>query len=185
MEKDKSQFTYHRQSLRLVGHDYTEGAYFVTICAFQRELLFGDVEDDEVFLNTLGCIVEDEWLSTAEIRPNVRLDSYVTMPNHFHAILTLDRQCRGDLLGRPSTINHVETPRLKGPQRGSLGALMAQFKRITTIKINRVRELPHDHVWQRNYFERIIRHEKMLNAFRQYIDLNPLRWAKDHEFVAK
>lgn len=80
--------SHRRQSRRLKGYDYTQGGiYFITICAYQRESLFGAVTDAEMWLNTLGCVIDEEWLRTPQIRPGIILDKYVIMPNHFHAIV--------------------------------------------------------------------------------------------------
>ncbi len=86
---------HHRRSIRLRDFDYSNvGAYYVTICAWQRECLFGEVVDGEVRLNTVGEIVQEEWQLTAAVRENVRLDEFIVMPNHFHAIIFIN-DCRG------------------------------------------------------------------------------------------
>ncbi len=75
---------HHRHSIRLKNYDYSQaGAYFVTICAWHRECLFGDIADGEMRTNEYGRVVENEWLKTPDIRGNVELDYYVVMPNHF------------------------------------------------------------------------------------------------------
>lgn len=80
-----------RQSIRPDDYDYaSEGAYFITICAFQRECLFGEVVKDGVFLNTLGCVVETDWVAIADHFEHVIIDEFVIMPNHLHGILVLD-----------------------------------------------------------------------------------------------
>ena len=87
---------HHRHSVRLDGYDYAQdGAYFVTICTHRRICLFGDVIGDNVRLNDYGAIVQDEWLQTATIRPNIILDEFVIMPNHVHGIIILS----GDSIG--------------------------------------------------------------------------------------
>ena len=79
---------HHRHSFRLKGYDYSQaGAYFVTIVAWQREMLFGEIVNGEMKLNDFGKIVQDEWEQTAIVRPNVELGDYIVMPNHFHGIL--------------------------------------------------------------------------------------------------
>ncbi len=84
-----------RKSIRLKGYDYSQtGAYFVTICAHNRELLFGMVGNDKSQLNKFGQIVKTEWLVTAQIRENIELDEYVIMPNHFHGILLITDNSR-------------------------------------------------------------------------------------------
>jgi REP element-mobilizing transposase RayT len=79
---------HHRRSIRLPDYDYSQqGLYFVTICVQDRECLFGKIDESEMILNEIGKIVRNEWLKTAELRPNVKLHEFVVMPNHFHAIL--------------------------------------------------------------------------------------------------
>src|SRR3989304_7809363 len=81
---------HHRRYVRLKGFDYSKaGAYFVTVCAWQRGCLFGEIVDGKMRLNEYGRIVENEWLKAPEVRNNVELDYYIVMPNHFHGILVL------------------------------------------------------------------------------------------------
>jgi len=80
-----------RRSIRLKEDDYSQpGAYFVTICTLNKECLFGDIVSNEVVLNDNGKIVQNEWINTGKLRPNVALDQYVIMPNHFHGILIIN-----------------------------------------------------------------------------------------------
>ena len=82
---------HRRRSVRLQGYDYSQaGAYFVTICTWERGCLFGEIVDGEMRLNEYGCVVQNEWLKTADIRDKVELDYYVIMPNHFHGILVIN-----------------------------------------------------------------------------------------------
>jgi len=91
------EYNSHRQSVRLKGYDYSQsGAYFVTICTRNRECLFGEIADGEMYLNQCGSIVRDEWLRTAELRENVEVDTCVVMPNHIHGIIVIN--CRGTVL---------------------------------------------------------------------------------------
>jgi REP element-mobilizing transposase RayT len=82
---------HHRRSIRLKDYDYTqEGAYFVTLCTYQRECLFGEVNEHGIMVaNTLGQIVEEEWIQTAILRPYIELDAFVVMPNHVHSIIVI------------------------------------------------------------------------------------------------
>jgi putative transposase len=116
----------HRRSIRLQGYDYAQaGAYFVTICTFQRQSLFGDVIGGEVRLNEYGQIVAAEWSRTSLIRREVALDTYVVMPNHLHAIVVLTNAVGAH--GRAPL--HSTTPH-RPPK--SLGALIAGFKSAVT-----------------------------------------------------
>ena len=147
----------------------------MTISTYQRICLFGDVVKEAMITNEVGQIVYDEWLRTADIRPTVQLDSFQVMPNHFHAILVLTEQLPDNaIVGAHSRAPFSRQPR-------SLGSLIAGFKSATTKRINELRGTPGVPVWQRNYYERVIRNERELDATRQYIVENPVRWAEDAE----
>jgi REP element-mobilizing transposase RayT len=171
---------HHRRSVRLQGYDYAQnGAYFVTICAYNREYVFGEIVGETMRLNASGEIVQEEWLRTPLIRPEVELDIFVVMPNHFHGIVVI----RDDVVGA-----HGRAPLQPTVQSGSLhrapkslSSLMAGFKSAATKHINELRDTPGAPVWQRSFYDRIIRNEEGLNKARQYIENNPARWAYDEE----
>ncbi len=166
----------HRRSIRLRDYDYRQaGAYFITICTHQKECLFGDVINDEMLLSEMGQIVSEEWVRTAIIRPEIELDAFVVMPNHVHGIVVFATNAGVD----NEVGAHARAPLRREPK--SLGALVAGFKSVVTKRINTLRSTPLIPVWQRNYYERIIRHERELNAAREYIQNNPLQWALDRE----
>jgi len=173
-----NQDVHHRRSIRLPGHDYSsDGAYFVTIVTRERELLFGDVIAGEMRLNPYGMVVVREWTRSAEIRKELSLDSFVVMPNHLHAIVHI----RGvGAHGRAPlrTPRPADSPSRK-PQ--SLGSLVAGFKASATKAINLLHDTPGVPVWQRNYYERVIRDQIELARIRQYIADNPANWQSDPE----
>jgi len=144
----------------------------VTVCAHNRACLFGDIRKDEMHPNDAGRMVQEEWFRSAKIRREIELwpDEFVVMPNHIHGIVWIHHDCKGD---RPVA--------LTGPPPKSLGALMAGFKSITTKRINAWRGAPGQPVWQRNYYEHVIRNDDTLNRIREYIINNPLQWAMDRE----
>jgi putative transposase len=177
---------HHRRSIRLSGWDYASaGAYFVTICTHERLCLFGEVVDGQMRLNPWGEIVQEEWFRSADIRREIVLhrDEFVVMPNHVHGIIWItDHGGRGDpsgrpYAGRPHTGRYDDRPR--GPASGSIGAIIAQYKSIVTKRINALRNAPGVPVWQRNYYEHIIRDERELGRIREYILNNPARWEID------
>ncbi len=175
---------HHRRSIRLKGYDYSQpGAYFVTICAWNRECLFGDVVDGEMRLNDFGLIVYEEWFHSSEMRQEIALfpDEFIIMPNHIHGIIWIV-ETDADHVGAPGRAPLPSPSRapFHRPPR-SLGSFVAGFKSITTKRINALRGTPGAPVWQRNYYEHIIRDEKSLNRIRQYIAANPLRWHLDRE----
>ena len=82
---------HHRRSIRLKGYDYSQaGYYFVTICCYQRQCLFGKIIDGVMQLNRYGAMVQDEWLKSSVIRVEIKLDEYIVMPNHFHGIVIIN-----------------------------------------------------------------------------------------------
>jgi putative transposase len=191
---------HHRRSIRLKEYDYSAaGAYFVTICAFQRECLFGEIVDGEMVLNEIGTIVLDCWSKIPEYFPTVILDECIAMPNHFHGIIHISESPVGAKQGssaspafdpcgkQDQSQNQGEaaetfaSPLPSGTLRGTLGAVIQNFKSVSTRRINKLRNNTGCPVWQRNYFERVIRNEDNLAKAREYIVNNPLKWELDKE----
>jgi putative transposase len=180
--------TLQRRAIRLRDYDYTQGgAYFITICTRNRECLWGKVVNGMVQLNETGRLVESVWLQTAKVRPDIELDAYVVMPNHFHAIFCIHKS-----LGVPRATRRVaptknpaaaagKTRRPTGPKPGSVGAVIAQFRSLVTKRIKDTRQYHGGLVWQRNYYEHVIRDEESLNRIREYITTNAQRWDLDRE----
>ena len=167
---------HRRRSIRLKDYDYAQpGAYFVTICTHGRVCLFGDIVDGQMVFNPLGQIVHDEWLHTPEIRSEVELDAFQVMPNHFHAIVMVTHSPSP----KPTVGAHGRAPLHRPPK--SLGSIIAGFKAAATKRVNQLRGAPGIPVWQRNYYEHVIRDEGKLDTIRQYIVDNPAKWAEDPE----
>jgi putative transposase len=159
-----------RKNIRLKNYDYTqEGAYYITICVHDNKCLFGKIKNEKMNLNVQGEMVQNEWLKTQVIRSNVILDEFVIMPNHFHGILVIV-----DDLGKAT---RRVAPTSKTLLPNSVGSIIGQFKSAVTKKI-RTSGIP-DFKWQRNYYDRVIRDEKELNAVRKYIFYNPNKWEWD------
>jgi putative transposase len=164
----------HRRSIRLKNYDYSQsGAYFVTICTYNKECLFGGIADGKMILSELGEIARDEWNRTAHIRDNVELDEYVVMPNHLHGIIVILRKCRG-------VSRYAPTNRFRSPSQ-TIGSVIRGYKSSVTKRINESRMTPALSVWQRNYWEHVIRNEQELSKAREYIVNNPLKWTLDRE----
>ncbi|MBI1881497.1 MAG: transposase [Chloroflexi bacterium] len=188
-----------RQSIRLRGWDYTTlGAYFITICTHRQGNLF----DDPI----LRELAENAWrnIPTHPHACHVTLDEWVAMPNHLHGILVLeDDECRGEagrkepafadgVIGRPAsplrdTLDDTTipfdtiSPLPHGVESGSIGAIIGNFKSLVTKRANQIRRTPGGKLWQRGYYDRIIRKERELDAIRQYIQDNPRRWQEDRD----
>jgi len=165
----------NRRSIRLKGYDYAgAGAYFVTICAHNRVCMFGEIMDGKMVLNDVGESVGDEWIKTGDIRDKAILDEWVVMANHFHGILVID--------GRRGTAYRAPTLEQFGkPVSGSIPTIVRAFKSAVTKRINQMQKTPGAKIWQRNYYEHVIRNEDELNRIREYIANNPAQWAFDRE----
>ena len=160
---------HRRHSIRLADYDYSQnGAYFVTLCTWQRKELFGEIIAGEMQLNEWGKIVEKAWLQTNHTFQNTIMNVFVIMPNHLHGIIVIDY---------PGTIS-------AGPAKGSLGTILAQFKSKASKQIlaasGRIPGTP-VMIWQRNYYEHIIRNESEWDRIRRYIEINPMNWHLDAE----
>ncbi len=189
---------HHRRSIRLSNYDYTQdGAYFITLCTYNRDLLLGVIEQDSVQLSPVGGMVQEEWLRTPAIHTYVTLDEYVIMPNHIHMIIILDHN-RDNVTNADNVIVGAKrrfapttppttspTPVTSGTRAGSIGAIIQGFKAVTTRRYHHLCKVSGTPLWQRNYYEHIIRHEKDLHAIRAYIQLNPARWLEDADNPAR
>jgi putative transposase len=174
---------HHRRSIRLRNYDYAKaGTYFVTLCTYQRQCLFGHIVDGKMTLNEIGKIVEAEWLRSPEIRNEISLDYWVVMPNHFHGIVIITH----DDNPQESLSPHSSNPNQSSSQDWSirmkprsLSSLITGFKSATTRQINHFRNAAGTPVWQRNYYDNIVHDQQSLENFRQYIKKNPSSWQVD------
>ena len=174
---------HHRKSIRLPNYNYSqEGSYLITTCTQNRECLFGNVVDGEMRLNAAGQLIQLVWDEIPLFYPGVETDDFVIMPNHVHGIINIvgasPRACpiksARDNEGRPQGA----APTL------SLSDVVHRFKTMTTKRyIDAVKRDDWScfdgRVWQRNYWERVIRNEIELNAFREYIGNNAMQWHLD------
>lgn len=168
---------HRRRSIRLKGHDYSQlGAYFITICAYDKKCLFGKIIDHKMVLNQFGTIAYNEWMKSITIRTEIELDSITIMPNHIHGIVFICNQTIKDARFT-STKN-----RLSALKPASIPSFIAGYKSSVTRQINQIRKRPGAPVWQRNYYEHIIRNEVSLEMIREYILYNPKTWEKDTLF---
>lgn len=161
---------HHRRSIRLRNYDYSRtGYYFVTMCTQDRMRIFGKIIDGKMILSREGIIVRDELLKTTTIRPNMIIDEWVVMPDHIHFIVMINKQDP-----RARVVVHTDALySLNRPIR-SLSSFIAQFKSITTKRIRSINiSISSEKVWQRDYFERIIRSSEQLYFTREYIRKNP------------
>jgi REP element-mobilizing transposase RayT len=164
----------HRRSIRLRGYDYRQaGAYFVTISVQDSAHLFGEIVNGRVDLNEAGRIAEGRWRAIPLRFPGVELDEFVVMPDHLHGILFLPATA-GDgtePLPRPEEFGK--------PVRGSLATIVRSFKSAVSKRMHKLPQPPDGPIWQRGYYEHVIRSEASLRTIQKYIAENPLRREED------
>lgn len=190
---------HHRRSIRLPEYDYSQcGAYFVTICTRNNDSILANteksavvvalaathtltIESTQIFeLTTIGEIVERNWRKLPERFPMVSLDEYMIMPNHFHGIVVINEW---DPSLQNDTIKRVAAR--ANPTNPTLGMIVVAFRSmsinniIAHIEKNRLDMI--GKIWQRNYFEKVIRNERDLENIRTYIKNNPCNWEQDNE----
>ena len=165
-----------RRSLRLKDYGYNcAGSYFVTICTYRRENLFGEIDDGTMHLNKYGEIVNECFQAIAKHFETTAVDEFVVMPNHIHGIVVfLD-------VGARHAVPIRSSQRFGKPIASSLATIVGSFKSATTRRINELRQTPGLSVWQRNYHEHVIRNEQSLHRIREYIAGNPACWDVDRE----
>ena len=174
-----------RRSIRLAEYDYRlPGAYFVTLCAQDRACIFGAVVNGLVRLGLAGQIAPRTWMRLPEFFERVEVDTFVVMPNHLHAvvwIVDIDGRRVIDISKKSALedVGELNENDWHGTDSGSLSAVIQNFKSVTSHKIRASPKVPVDRVWQRNYWERIIRDERELQLIRQYISNNPAKWEFD------
>jgi putative transposase len=163
---------HHRHSIRLPNYDCSQpGYYFVTLCAHDRECFFGDIENNSIVLNEIGMLVKKKWLGLSVHFPGIELDNMIIMSNHLHGIIIILGNRRGAVVAPPGCGK-------------TLGQMVAWFKYESTKEINRiVSGNPDAKIWQRNFFDRIIRNDEELNRIRDYIVKNPETWKEDENYV--
>ena len=175
----------HRKSIRLKNHDYSEkGYYYITVCTQNRENLLCDIDNGHVVLNENGIIVKNTWFDLPNHNANIVLDEFTIMPNHIHAIIIIVG-AGSKPAQSGSTQNHgAKTNRagLEPAPTSSLSEIVRQLKTFSARQINKHRNKQRTPVWQRNYYEHIIRNAEELNKIRVYIANNPLNWQNDKNY---
>jgi len=165
---------HQRKSIRLQEYDYARpGAYFVTVVSHRRKNIFGEIIDGELDLNRLGLIVEKNWEEIPIHFPNANVDSHVVMPNHFHGIIIINEV--GAQHAEP--LRHAELQIKAQP----LGVIIRSFKSAVTKRVHDLGLFVGEKIWQRNYYEHIIRDEDDSQQIVDYVASNPSNWEFDRE----
>lgn len=182
-----------RKSIRLKGYDYSQsGWYFITLCTKNREMFFGDVADGEMILNDAGIIVKKCWSDIPGHYPNVCLDDFVVMPNHAHGVINIVENDKNKIAGTKIVGDHnvraknisplPKNNKFQSPSK-TIGSIIRGFKIGVTKWFRQNTDIYT--VWQRNYYEHIIRDESELNRIRKYIIENPFKWQDDKYYKIK
>lgn len=185
---------HHRRSIRLLEYDYASaGGYFVTMCTHGRECLFGRIDGEAMVMNDAGRMVESVWQSLPGRFPGIALDEFVVMPNHVHfiAFLVGARLVGAQIVGDPDIQagGHKQGGYKTRPYGEAVTDVIGAFKSITTheytvgVKQSGWWPFP-GRLWQRNYYERVIRNDEELKSFREYIRFNPSRWTNDENNIS-
>jgi len=186
---------HHRRSIRLTGYDYSQcGYYFITVCTQGRRCLFGGIEKGRMILNDAGKMIGRWWNELKNKYANIEIDEYVIMPNHCHGIINIVGTVGADLGVCHDNILDEQIKKGEGehtdsPLQGRPIYKMVQwFKTMTTNEY--IRNVKQNHwepfegkLWQRNYYEQIVRDEISLRRIREYIINNPYQWQKDKLFT--
>jgi REP element-mobilizing transposase RayT len=182
-----------KNSLRLKNFNYSSArAYFITICTYERTHLLGKINNGKMILNLFGQIVSHKWKNIPRHFKNAQLFEFQIMPDHIHGIICLMnkinnctrvgvKHSRQDFSKK--SVNNAKNASLlqpwpynHGTKPGSISAIIQKFSSITTRKINQIRHTPGSKLWQRGYYDRIIRNKEELIAIQKYIINNPENW---------
>jgi len=159
----------------LPDYDYTsEGLYYVTLCTWDRRQILGDIKNEEMHLSSIGEMIQKAWSELSRYDPRIILDEWRVMPNHLHGIIGMDRNVLGFYCGRAQgpapTINVMSLP-----------DVVQRFKSWTTRQYLDMNSSSRGLLWQRGYYEHIIRDDHDLNRIHEYIRNNPKNWDADPE----
>ncbi len=165
----------HRRSIRLPGRDYSwPGTYFVTICTAERKSLLGRIENGAMRENVLGRLVQTHWMAIPREFASVELDAFTVMPNHLHGLIHLLRRVTAD---EPQ----YKPAQFAKPQTASISWIVRAFKARVTREARQVLNRAELKVWQRNYFERVVRSDQEYKEVYRYICENPKNWDRNEE----
>jgi REP element-mobilizing transposase RayT len=160
---------HHRRSIRLQNYDYAHrGIYYVTVCTYNRAHLFGRVENGIMMPNKYGEIAQNEWRRMTDLRQNIVLPEFVVMPNHIHGIIQI--LC--------SNTSAVGIDRFQNQGKNTLSSILGSYKSAVSKAIHDMGFW--EEIWQRNYYERIVRDESDMEHVQTYIRDNPKNWSSDN-----
>lgn len=185
---------HNRKSIRLKGYNYAcSGLYFITVCCEHKKNRFGEIENDEMVLNDFGKMAYDEWLKLTERFTHIELDVFQIMPNHIHGIIGIKHVIGSEFQSEQFEIEKLVLAQPQGlplqpPQESTnktINDIVGAYKSLVANKCLAMAKLKNEtlgKLWQRNYYEHIIRDEKGYQNISNYIINNPLNWPDDNYF---
>ncbi|MFZ0522664.1 MAG: transposase [Candidatus Acidiferrales bacterium] len=174
---DESPDLPNRRSVRLRAFDYSQlGSYFITIQTHRGKHIFGKIISGQMKLSAVGQAVSECWLGIPDHFGGVELEEYVVMPNHVHGIIMIRARARHAVPLRTRT-EHAEA--FGHPRPASVPTIVRSFKSAATQHARKILGQQEVQIWQRSYFERVIRSPQEFRKIRKYILLNPARWEFD------
>ena len=183
-----------RRSIRILEYDYTQqGAYFISICTHLKKHIFGEITSGSMKLSPLGEIAHYQWLQLPQRFSNIELDAFIIMPNHIHGILIINKPQHPITRRYSPDLSNEDTPQVStltpcppvnsnpphGTIPGSIGAIIQNYKSLTSRKINMLLRSKNNPIWQRNFYEHIVRDETDYERIVEYIENNPISWSDD------
>jgi putative transposase len=182
--------SHKRKSIRLKGYDYSkQGLYYITICCHGIQCYFGKIVNNEMILNEYGKIANDEWIKLSERFQNFELNIFQIMPNHMHGIIVLSN-VGAPLAGAPDDANATSlkgaavnpAPTVTMPKVGDIVGAYKSLVANGCLEIFKTKNEIMGKLWQRNYYEHIIRNDKSYQRIYDYILNNPANWKQDKLF---
>jgi len=185
---------HHRRCIRLKDYDYSQaGLYFVTLCCDERKCRFGRIENGEMIMNEYGVIAHNEWINLTERFVQIEMDVFQIMPNHIHGIISIRAGAiRAGASPAPTVPTNddgfvgatlaVAQNAVAPNHRITVGDIVGAYKSLVAnacLKIYKSNHQTLGKLWQRNYWEHIIRNEQELTRIRHYIEINPIQWEYD------
>ncbi|MFH1062156.1 MAG: transposase [Candidatus Omnitrophota bacterium] len=177
-----------RKQIRLKNYDYSQpGYYYITICIDNRECIFGDIIDNRIYLNNVGKMVDQTLRTLPEYYQNITIDNYIVMPNHIHGIIQIvgaGFPCPNNIINQ-SIHNHDNNNPIngRGNHAPTINYIIGYFKYQSTKQINKLQNTPGKKIWQRSFYDHVIRTNDSLNKIREYIVNNPATWVNDEHNI--
>lgn len=160
-----------------------DGTYFVTICTQDRKCLFGEIVNGSMTLNNMGSIAKNIWMAIPKRFSNIDMVNITVMPNHIHGLITVGAPLAGARVNDNRGHNFRATARVAPTHVGNIIGTYKSLVYDSCLKSENAKNNFLGRIWQRNYYEHIVRDEGDLNRIQEYIQNNPINWEQDELFI--